>query len=114
MKTRIGFVSNSSSTSFYITNTSKENKTIVDFVLENTHLIQEFINEYGYEEDNSINLVNMVENAVDRNISFNPGEKQKCIFGDEQGDVIGRVYDYMLRGGGKSKSFTWKTDESLR
>ena len=46
MKTRHGFVSNSSSTSFIITNKTKENKTIADFVKENPQLITQYNTEY--------------------------------------------------------------------
>ena len=39
MKTRIGYISNSSSTSFIIRNISNKHKTLVDFVKENPELI---------------------------------------------------------------------------
>ena len=29
------------------------------------------------------------------------------IFGDEDGTVIGRIFDYILRDGGESKNFKW-------
>ena len=42
MKTRTGFVSNSSSTSFIITNKTAQPVNLVEFVIENKHLIDEF------------------------------------------------------------------------
>ena len=51
MKTRNGFVSNSSSTAFIITNRTKEKKTLVDFVMENPQLIREFREQYDWNTD---------------------------------------------------------------
>ena len=42
MKTRQGFISNSSSSSFIIRNNSDKELTIVDFVKENPQLIEQF------------------------------------------------------------------------
>lgn len=114
MKERNGFVSNSSSTSFYITNISSESKTLVDFVIENARLIVEFLEEYDWYNSDDFNLENMTAAAKERDIHFNPGERLQCVFGDEQGDVIGSVYDYMLRSGGSSPSFVWEFDQFYR
>ena len=54
MKIRNGFVSNSSSTSFTIVNISDKSKTIVDFVKETPHLIEEYIKIFG-----RLNIINM-------------------------------------------------------
>jgi len=115
MKTRIGFVSNSSSTSFIITNTSEEIKTLVDFVKETPQLIEEFRDRYDWHTKEAGNTQEqMLECAKMENIVFMPKEKKNCIFGDEVGTVLQRCYDYILRSGGKSESFKWHFDEYLR
>jgi len=112
VKTKEDFVTNSSSTSFIITNNTKEKKTIVDFVKENPQLIQEFVDMYQYETER-YNQENLIKSAEAENMTLNPG-RNTVTFGDEDGTLIGQVFDYILRGGGKSKSFTWRFDEYLR
>ncbi len=110
MKVRKGFVSNSSSTSFVITNTSDVSKNLTDFVEENPQLLRDFNEQYN----DSIEPDVFWESASEENMVWDPGEAKTCIFGDEQGTVVGRVFDYILRDGGRSKSFTWRFDEFLR
>ena len=112
MKSRMGFVSNSSSTSFYITNHSKETKTLVDFVDENRQLADIFNDAYS----DTITWVDLIYSAPQERPDerWAPGEKKRITFGDESGTVIGRVFDYILREGGSSKSFSWEFDEYLR
>lgn len=112
MKIRNGFVSNSSATAFIITNTSDEVKTIVDFAKETPHLVEEFKKMYDwYNDDERFSQENVVAGAEQivadeqEDMTFAPGESKECIFGDEQGTVIGHVYDYMLRECGGSESF---------
>ena len=115
MKTRIGYISNSSSTSFIIRNISDKHKTLVDFVKENPELIEEFVDYYDwYKDDERFTQENLVISAEKNNILFDPNELKECIFGDEDGSLIGHVFDYMLRDGGRSKSFAWRYNESLR
>jgi hypothetical protein len=38
-----------------------------------------------------------------------PGENS-VQFGDEQGTLLGEIYDYILREGGESKRFKWRFD----
>lgn len=110
MKIRLGFVSNSSSSAFIITNTSKEEKTIVDFAKENPQLLESYNTEYS----DNISNEDMIESAENRDLNFSPGESKYCAFGDEEGTSIGKVYDYILRSGGKSLNFIWMFREHLR
>ena len=116
MKTRQGFVSNSSSTSFLIQNTSNERKTLVDFVDENPQLLQQYVREYGFISmaEEGYTKEGLRKSADQRDIVWEPGEIQSCVFGDEDGTVVGAIFDYVLRDGGRSKSFKWDYEESLR
>ena len=108
MRMRAGFVTNSSSTAYYVTNISKEVKTIVDFAKENIHLLKEFNEEYDcvYTEEEFMESAHVLEdNTVDMFKPLKPGEKRLMCFGDEDGTVIGHVFDYELRYGSKTNSF---------
>ena len=118
MKVRSGYVSNSSSTSFLIRNLSKEKKTLIDFASETSYLCERFCEEYSSPSD-YYNVKNLMSSAVSRQINNNgftldPGESIVYSFGDEDGDVIGQVFDYMLREGGGTESFIWGFKEYLR
>jgi len=47
-------------------------------------------------------------------MEFKPGHQTYAVFGDEDGTLIGGVFDYILRDGGSSKSFTWEFYEWRR
>jgi hypothetical protein len=114
MKIKVSFVTNSSSTSYVFKNISKRTKTLVDFVKENPHLILAYKTVYlnskydSPEVMESHNQEEMIKSAEENNIIFIPKTETECAFGDEDGTLIGRVFDYILRNGGKSKNFTWK------
>lgn len=113
MKVRGGFVSNSSSSSFLIYNKSGEEKSIADFALENAFLIKSFNDSYGatYSIDEAILSAELDYG----HISLLPGPNI-CTFGDEEGTILGRIYDYILRdeNDNESKNFSWTFRESLR
>lgn len=115
MKIRLSFVSNSSSCSFIIKNLSNEEKTLVDFVKENPQIIEKFRERFDwYKEKDGYTQKELVKSAENNNEAFKPGEKKECVFGDEDGTLIGHVFDYMLREGGESESFEWCFFEMLR
>jgi len=114
MKIRKGFVSNSSSCSFFIYNKTNKSLSLVDFVKENPHLVEDFLEQYDlYKKDKKYSQETMIKNAKKRKQKFKPGQNYVS-YGDEDGDVLGHVFDYILRDGGKSKSFTWVLNEFLR
>jgi len=116
VKVKIDFITNSSSTAFIITNTSDTVKTLVDFVIENPQLLEQFKEDYGWYKNNPrFHLVSLIESAA-KNFTetFQPGEAKYCVFGDEQGTVVGIVFDYILRDGGRSENFIWEFKEWLR
>lgn len=118
MKIRNGYVSNSSSSSFIIKNISNENKTIIDFAKETSYLCEMFCDEYGYNNE-YYNEKEYIKDAINRQLnkwgfSLPSNESVEYAFGDEDGDVIGTVCDYMMRIGGKTDSFSWQFFESLR
>jgi len=105
MKTRNGFVSNSSSTSFIITSLTDETKNIADFVKENPQLIDEFNENYGY----SYSFEDVFDSAKDDcEDILDPNSETIVVFGDEDGTTVGHIFDYILRDGGESESFKWK------
>lgn len=107
MKIRNGFVSNSSSSSFMIQNISQEDKTLIEFVKENLHLVDQFNKEYRclYTHDQMIESAERYWQDYD---VLKPGQEEEWTFGDEDGTVVGKVFDYILRDGGTSKSFDWE------
>lgn len=115
MKIRSGFVSNSSSCSFTIINRSDHVLTLADFVWENPELIEQYNSEYGWGDPSEFDTQeDLLKSAKENNITFDPRQPKVCIFGDEQGTLIGRVFDYILRDGGSSRNFRWYFNEYLR
>ena len=142
MKVRIDFVTNSSSTAYLIKNTSDKTKTIVDFVKENPDILRQFNSAYDYDYteeqllESAQKLLNGVRGAgydanddmtveeetdflkrvaaLKKRYTWKPGEKKLLGFGDEDGSVIGHVYDYGLRDGGKSESFEFAFEDWWR
>ena len=111
MKIRTGFVSNSSSTSFSITNFSGKELTLVDFIKENPNLVEDFNREYPMLPNRT--QEQMIECAKLRNEKFSIGKNFKT-YGDEDEDELGAVLDYMLRYKSKSKNFSWMFHEWRR
>lgn len=108
MKTRNGFVSNSSSTSFIITNKSDEVRSLFEFVKENPQLIEMYNDMYVYSGEHKHTQFELLKSAMDNDRMFDPNSEQECLFGVEDGTFIGRVFEYILRDGGESENFKWK------
>jgi hypothetical protein len=111
MIVRKSFISNSSSTSFIITNKGPGTKTLRQFVIENIDLVERFNEAYdgSYTEEQAIRSTESHPEYE----KLEPGENI-VIFGDEDGTVIGHIYDYILREGGESRSFKWRFKEWQR
>ncbi len=115
MKIKDDFITNSSSTAFIIYNNSGKDLNLVDFVKENPQLIKEYITEYTWQADDArYSQETLIKSAEANNEHFDPGEERYCVFGDEDGTIIGNVFDYILRGGGESQHFKWRYEEALR
>jgi len=114
MKTKTDFVTNSSSTAFIIYNNTDKKLDLIKFVKENPQLIDEFKTQYDwYGNEPLFTQENLIESAKNNNEKLKPGANY-VVFGDEQGTLIGRVFDYILRDGGYSESFNWRFCEYLR
>jgi hypothetical protein len=81
--------------------------TVVDFVRENPQLIEEYVKEYDWTRgDPEFTQENLLKSAEENNADL-PRGNNHVTFGDEDGTLIGRVFDYILREGGSSKNFDW-------
>lgn len=131
MKIRNGFVSNSSSCSFTIVNKTINKKNLVDFAKEVAYLVDKYNieynnneneknfiksakNEFIYHENNKKLNQYRYDNGIGINLYINPLSCETWVFGDEQGTIIGRILDYMLRKSDQTKSFSWELKEMLR
>ena len=104
MKTRSGFVSNSSSCSFLINNHTSQPLTLRDFVLEVFFLVDEYNREMHLDiaQEDILRAVR----CYDRFGPLLPGNNYRK-FGNEDDNPLGQIFDYKLRQGGHSKRFGW-------
>lgn len=109
MKKRKGFVSNSSSSSFIITNKTDKDLTFVDFVNENPHMVVDFVDYYDWYDYTFEDFLGSA-NSNDTIIPANSSDEYE--FSDNGGDVLENVLHTVLVNCGESESFKWGGHES--
>ena len=90
----------------------KTDKTLslTDFVMENgQELLNDYIHEYCWSNVKEYyTFEKMLEAVKNYNYVFTPKSSTPVCFGDEHGNVLGAVFDYMLREGKQeSLNFKW-------
>ena len=112
MKQRAGHVSNSSSCSFYITNTSDKPKTVIDFAIENLYMVKDYNESYYYP--NPYSEFEFIKEAYKYFLwneeIFKPGEGRLFVFSDS-GEAFEEVCSGVLYRYNSSKNFSWHLDE---
>ena len=112
MKIRYGFVSNSSSSSFIITNKTNKELLLSEFIKDVSEIVQERWNRnFVYNSKNIITPESLI-NSLDKDESLMPGENY-FIFGDENEELYQRVLDYTLREPIWIERFQSELDEIL-
>lgn len=112
MKVRGCFVSNSSSSSFVIMNTTAEWLTLADFVQENAQVIEQYVEEHAWWKEEKYNQGALLRCAEEHPMEFLPGENT-VYFSDEQGRATDVLRSALLAGD-RSARFVWWFKESLQ
>ena len=110
MKICKGFVSNSSSSIFIITNKSDKDLSLVQFVLENPQFIEKYNKTYDYKNSQ----FDLLYSAMKNDIIFPANSIGDQEFADDDNTLVGRVLCYMLEYGEESENFKWEFKEILR
>ena len=116
MKIRLGFVSNSSSSSFLITNKSRKSKKMKDFAKQISFIHDKFIEEFPeyFNDKDKRKRYSKEEMIKEANksipMSWGPGKTHKVEFSTEDGvyNLLGFVVAVMLRENGETEDFSWK------
>lgn len=115
LKYKLDFVTNSSSTSF-IFNVLAEELT-AEVLVARLFADQGFIDEYkdlGFDEQESNSITSIIK-SLNEYYEFPLSKgRYEMIFGDEEGTVAGRVFDYCLREGFSFEEVDISYNESLR
>lgn len=104
MKKRNGFVSNSSSSSFVITNKTNKDLTFVDLIAENPHFVRGH-EWYTYTLEDVLNVAKNNGTIIPANSS------DVFEFEDHGGSMLDDVLHYALEYDGESESFSWSDRE---
>lgn len=126
MKKRQGFVSNSSSCAFIITNHSDKPKTLVDFLDENPEIWEAYWREcsedveicgfdwHGFKK-RELNKQSVLQSAAhcERPKPLEPGENY-CTFADDAGILHEAVlHDMLTQVSSTNPSWSWRFEESF-
>jgi len=114
MKVKSDFITNSSSTAFFLT-VYKDGLTAKEFVEKLfEHGIKSCMKSYFEDEEiTQEDLINSLKQSYSEMFPAALGTHY-VVFGDEQGPLAGRVFDYCLRGGFSNEKFMVAFAEHLR
>ena len=121
MKFRGGFISNSSSCNFIVSNKTNQDLDYSELVRDLRDIIDQYNRDYGlspYTPFTEEQHKNFIESAKSEKYTFKANSSIKVGFGDNHGEfsetVISSAVDYMLRDDFESDRFSIKFVEMDR
>lgn len=109
MKVRLGFVSNSSSSSYVINNKTDKDLSLADLIRENSHLAQE-CDRYS-PKGAKWTLETLIQSAKESGIVLKPGSNLISFSDADEYNAIEIIGDYEMREGGDSERFSWSIQD---